>query len=463
MANSRPLQPEPPNPEQPEPDDRVGIQYVLDLALGVGAALLSSGVGAVDVAASMTGVIEAYGVRRAQIDITFNQIMVSYRHRLGDDPQTAVEQVRSRSLDYTRLQETDKLVQRILTGRLTAVEAQAELDRIVQAPHPYPRWASTVALSVMAAGLASLLGAGLAVVGVAAIVTACVDRIGRLLNGRGVLLFFQQIIGAAVATSATVLLALVHLPIAANPALVVAASIIVLLAGQAVVGAVQDTLTGFYLTSVARAVEIALLSVGLMIGVTLALRVGLLFGVNVAVTAQIHVGGLLSVPTRVLSGAVAAAAAAVACYATVRGALAAGFAGVGGSAVVLLLGYAGLDPVASSFGAATLVGLAGATLSRQLRVPPLLIGMAGIVPLVPGLATYRGFVGLATGDGVLGVSSLSQAVATALALAAGVLLGQYVGQPVRRRIGRFERDYIGPRLAGAREETGARATASRGG
>lgn len=465
MARSRPRRPHnPPSLQLPvpasaeqqpgasAPSDRVGVQYVLDLALGIGAALLSSGVGAVDVAASMTGVVEAYGIRRAQIDITFNRITISYRHRFGDDPQTAVHQVRSRSLDYTRLQEVDKLVQRIVAGRLSSVEAQTDLDRIVHAAHPYPRWVSTLALSVMAAGLAFLLGSGPAVAAVAAIITAGVDRLGRLLNTRGILLFFQQIIGAAVATSATVLLTAVDLPIAANPSLIVAASIIVLLAGQAVVGAVQDTLTGFYLTSVARAVEIALLSVGLLIGVTVALRVGLLLGVEVAVTPQIQAGGLLSVPTRVLAGAVAAAAAAVASYAPLRGALAAGCAGAAGSAVVLLLSYTGLDLVAASFGAATLVGLAGATLSRRLRVPPLLIGMAGIVPLVPGLATYRGFAALATGDSVLGFSSLSQAIATAMALAAGVLFGQYVGQPVRRRLGRFEREYLGPRLAGARDD-----------
>lgn len=432
--------------------DRVAVQRVLDLCLQIGEVMLANGVGAVDAAASMTGVAEAYGVRGSQVDITFNRIMISYRRRVGDDPLTAMHQVRSRSLDYSRLHSTDRLVRRIVAGQLDRSLAQAELDRIAGAQHRYPRWVSTAALAAMAGGLAILLGGGAGVAAVAAVVTAGTDRVGRFLNTRGVLLFFQQIVGAAVATAATLILKAIGLAPEANPSVVVAASIVVLLSGLAVVGSVQDALTGYYLTAVARGVEIALYSIGLFVGVTLALRIGIALGINVAVSPNIQ-PPLLGLPTMVLGGAVAAAAAAVASYAPWRAAAAAGIGGACASAVVLLLSYTDLGQIVSSFGAATLVGLAGAVLSRRLRVPPLVIGMAGIIPLVPGLATYRGFVFLAEDDVLAGVSSLSTALATALALAAGVLLGQFLAQPVRRRLGRLERRYRGPRLAGPRAST----------
>jgi hypothetical protein len=40
------------------------------------------------------------------------------------------------------------------------------------------------------------------------------------------------------------------------------------------------------------------------------------------------------------------------------------------------------------------------------------------------------------------------AVSVALALAAGVVLGEYLAQPVRYSIGRLERRLVGPRMAG---------------
>ena len=76
--------------------------------------------------------------------------------------------------------------------------------------------------------------------------------------------------------------------------------------------------------------------------------------------------------------------------------------------------------------------------------------MAGIIPLVPGLTTYRGFVSLVTGDGVGGLSFLSAAFATALALGAGVLCGQFLSDPVRRRVGRLQRRYLSQGMAGPR-------------
>ena len=112
-------------------------------------------------------------------------------------------------------------------------------------------------------------------------------------------------------------------------------------------------------------------------------------------------------------------------------------------------GFAAIRPSAE-FVAATLIGLAGAVLSRRVRLPPLIVAMAGIIPLVPGLTTYRGFVSLVNGDAVSGLTYLSAALATALALGAGVLCGQFLSDPVRRRMGRIQRRYFSQGMAGPR-------------
>jgi uncharacterized membrane protein YjjB (DUF3815 family) len=65
--------------------------------------------------------------------------------------------------------------------------------------------------------------------------------------------------------------------------------------------------------------------------------------------------------------------------------------------------------------------------------------------LLPGFSTYRGLYELVAGGTLVG---LMTAVAIGLVLAAGVVLGQFLAQPVRTGLSRLERRLSGPRLAG---------------
>lgn len=415
------------------------VRHALDVALRLGEVLLASQAGSADVSASILAVTDAYGLPDVQASISADTIVLSVPRDVPGAPVTVMWVVRSRSLDYTRLYDATVLAQRVVTEHPAPDVVEAELDRLSRGGHPYPRWVSTAALAVMASGLSLLLGAGALVVLIAGLTTAGIDRVGRVLNSRRVPLLFQQVAGAALATSVTVGLdAEGRLPAGEAPSLVVAANIAVLLSGLATVGSVQDAITGYHLTAMARGVEILLSSIGVLVGVTLAVRLGVLAGVDVVVSPRLPVT-LVSVPTKVLAGAVGAAAAAIAGYAPLRAALSAGAAGAAGSVLYLgaTLGHGG--PVAASFVAAMGIGLAGAVCARRLRVPPLVIAMAGIFPLVPGLALYRGFVDLSTGRLTDGVGALVTAGGTALALGGGVVLGPLLAPSVRRELGRLRR------------------------
>ncbi len=87
-------------------------------------------------------------------------------------------------------------------------------------------------------------------------------------------------------------------------------------------------------------------------------------------------------------------------------------------------------------------------ISRRLRIPPLVIAVAGMVPLLPGLTIYRGLYEMAVERSYTGLSTLMGAASVALALAAGVVLGEFLAQPIRSGLGRLERRLSGPRLAG---------------
>ena len=70
----------------------------------------------------------------------------------------------------------------------------------------------------------------------------------------------------------------------------------------------------------------------------------------------------------------------------------------------------------------------------------MLVAVCGIVPLLPGLAIYRGlFAIVVEADIAGGLDALVGAAAIGLALAAGVALGRYFGRPLCGRRDRFDR------------------------
>jgi len=99
---------------------------------------------------------------------------------------------------------------------------------------------------------------------------------------------------------------------------------------------------------------------------------------------------------------------------------------------------------------AFLVGLIGWPVSRLVKVPPLVVVVSGIVPMLPGLSIYRGLALL--GEEVArpgaGILALATALSVSLALASGVIFGEYVAQPVARGTRKLERRLTGPRLVG---------------
>ena len=444
------------------PDDST-VHLVMDLGLRIGEVQMASGAGASDVTATIIGVTNAYGLPHCEVDVIYTSITVSCYRGTEVTPITSLRVVRNRSIDYTRLADVEKLVRQITRGKITAADAYAELDRITSAPHPFPRWVATIAWAGMAASLSVLL-AGKDVTPmlplVAAASTALVDRVGRFLNKRALPFFFQQAAGGAIATGVALLCSSNRL--LDNPALAIAASIIVLLSGMTVVGSMQDAITGYNVTAAGRIAELALMSAGLIAGVVFALytatqliSVEALGGGSGTEDMLRTLGGAklgrsgLELPVQTLAGASTAACFALASYAQPRPLIVAGIGGAVAAAVHgLLLNVLSVHSVLAAVVATTVVGMVGGIVTRRLQIPPLVVAVSSVAPLLPGLATYRGLYELSVLNTPTGMSTLMLAVATGLALGSGVVLGEYLAQPVRTGLGRLERRIAGPRLSG---------------
>jgi len=103
----------------------------------------------------------------------------------------------------------------------------------------------------------------------------------------------------------------------------------------------------------------------------------------------------------------------------------------------------------ASAAAAVLIGLVAYAVAGRFRVPPLVVVVPAIVPLLPGLSIYRGLSLLSNGgDASYGLLSLITAATIAIALASGVIFGEYLAQPLKREARRLESRLSGPRLVG---------------
>jgi uncharacterized membrane protein YjjP (DUF1212 family) len=420
------------------------IYKTLDLALRVGEVLLASGAGAADVGATMLSVARACGLRGATADVTFTELAMSHQISFDDPALIQIRQVRQREIDYEDLTLVDHLVRDLLAGEITRDETRSRLARIVSSGHRLPRWGVTLSFGVMGGGVGLLLGGDWVVTLVALVAAMGVDVLQRQMSRRGLPGFYQQVAGGLLATLIAVGVTAAHVDV--DPSRVVTAGIIMLLAGVNFMGAIQDALTGFPLTAGARILEALLATAGVIAGVSGGLTIGGMLGVNLG---RLDPGATIRIqdlPVVMLGAAIAASAFALASYAPMRSLLPIALVGAVAEATFYLVEDRGLGIAWASASAAVLIGVISYAVSGRVRVPPLVVVVSAIVPLLPGLSIYRGLSLLSEGGN--GILSLINAAAIAIALASGVIFGEYLAQPLRREARRLESRLSGPRLVG---------------
>ena len=420
--------------------DDLHVRKVLGLIVRLAEVMLSSGSGTADVVATAEDVARAYRLTDCVIDVAVSTIIVSAQQGPEAAPVTIVRSVRTRSTDYTRLAELDLLVQQVTAGGVAVDRAHDAMDVVTQRAHPYPRWLATVGWAGFAVGVAMLLGGGWLVCGLAAATAAVVDRLNRLLHGLGIPLFFQQVVGAAFATVVAVV---AYLWAGQGPSALVASGVVLLLSGMTLVGAVQDAVTGYMLSAVARLSDAVFLTAGVVVGILVGLQVASVAGIEIGL--HVDASEMFVTPSRplpivaaVVGAGVAGLCLTVASYGPLRSAVTAAAAAGLAELVLVGLGAAGFGQVVATGIAAIGVGVLATLVSIRRHGPALVTATAGIMPMLPGLAVFRAVFAFAVDQKFsAGVTQLLAAAATALALGSGVVLGELLGSPLRHGAGRI--------------------------
>ncbi len=424
------------------------LTLILDFCLRVGELLLSSGAGAADVTATMLSLARRLDARDADVDITFTSLTMSYQSSPDEVPLIATRQVTRRVIDYQDLTRVDHLVRDVCRGTLDLTASRAELRRIVSTGHDRPRWAVTIGWGLMSAGIGVQLGGDVVVALLAFVSAVVIDRLKLRIARRRIPSFYEQVAGGGVATLVAVGAA--ALAPGLDVSLVVTANIVVLLAGIGFMGALQDALTGFYITAGARLTEALLSTAGIIAGVSGGLSLANAVGIDFPAVdpGQTSIQGF---SLTALGAAVAASAFAFASYSPKRilvpvALMAAVSISISGS-----IAAPGIARTWSVAIAALFVGLVGYSVAARLRVPPLILVVSAVVPMLPGVSIYRGLSLLGESsrrDTSEGLVAIIAAASVALALAAGVILGEYLAQPLARHARSVEPRLAGPRLVG---------------
>jgi uncharacterized membrane protein YjjP (DUF1212 family) len=420
-----------PAPEQPadrpESAQLVPVPRILDLTLRIGELLLAGGEGAEDVEAAMLGVSYAYGLARVEPNVTFTLLGISFQPSLTDPPLTMSRTVRRRGTDYTRLAAVFQLVEEITAHEATLEDAYRRLADIRRNRHPYGTWVLTGAAGLLAGAASVLVGGGPVIFAAAALAAMLGDRLAWLLAGRGLPEFYQFAAAAMPAAAMGVLIGrYAHwIPGAhgVQASAVITGGLFTLLPGRALVAAVQDGLTGFYITASARLLEVMYLVVGIVIGVTVILYAGFtVLGADLNPDQALRAYDrpwvqLLAAMVLTLAFAVLLQCErGVLPLVTLNG-------GIAWTVYGVLHQQAGGNQVAATAAAAGLVGLFGQLMARYRYVSVLPYVTAAIGPLLPGSATYFGLLALTDKHADQAFTLLTRAAALALAIAIGVNLG----------------------------------------
>lgn len=223
-----------------------------------------------------------------------------------------------------------------------------------------------------------------------------------------------------------------------NPTLLVVGGVVMLVAGLVIVGAIQDAIEEYYVSANARLTKVIMLTVGIVVGILIALYTARKLGIGIAVSPDPLVSNVLYY--QVLGAVIASAGYSLARHTRLLAVVGVGaVGGIGVAIVSYTTNFLEISAIPATGLAAATIGVAAAFISRFWHTPSVGVISGAIVPLVPGLMLYSGLMQLINyppGDPLFfkALGTLFAAVAVALTIAAGASLGSMVGRPLHQKL-----------------------------
>ena len=374
------------------------LHQVFELAMRIGEVMISNGAAAADVTAPMLRVTASSGIRNVSVQTTLTEVSVSYYPDTQSAPFTRISTAGGYTYDFTKLDRVDEITTKYVKGEMDLHEALLAVDRVRSMKRYYGPIVTTLAWVLMGGACAMFFGAGILVTAFAAFAAGVLWQVYILVVN--------------------------WLDPTANSSLVVVACLVMVLAGSTSVGAMQDAITGWYVTAAGRLLETFMLTVGAVIGIRGGMLIAEWVGADISITSTIP-ATLISTLLVAIAGAFIGLGFAVGFQVPPRllhwVTLLPGFT----TTTSFLIEVAGLERAWATGITAFFTGVFAVAISQHAKAYVNILIAPAIITMVPGSVIYRGLLGLSDGSNT-GAGYLLLACEIAIAISAGVILGELV-------------------------------------
>lgn len=414
----------------------------LRLTMSIADVLLSMGVATSDVVSLGQDVIKRFCKRVAQFDISSTIITLSQDRGDEREPLTLIRAIKLRYTNNMTVQSLQQLVRDIRRGDYTLDEAEEKFDAIMHEPEGHSLLVTTIGNALISAGVALLYTGSPIIIVIAFLIGGGVSFALRHLANQRFPVFYSQVVASIIITliAAGITWLGGHgwtIFAGVNPTLIVIGGIVMLVAGLAIVGAVQDAIDEYYVTANAKILRVIMMTIGIVAGVLIGLYIARL--ANIDITLAPNRLGVRETAWQYAGAAIIAAGFALSNHSRIVGVLFAGFLGWMAIFIYTLCTNVSMSALTASAIAAITIGVISTLFSRIWSVPSFAMISAGIIPLVPGVTLYNGLMQIVNAQSNSwtlndGMATLFGALLIALAIAAGASFGMMIGRPLRHTL-----------------------------
>lgn len=244
------------------------LRDIIDLALWAGQLLLQYGAETQRVEDTVSRLGTSLGCDRMNILVSPNAMVITTIS--GEEFRTKIRRVRSLAVNMNVVHAVNSLTRRVAAGELDRVQVRAELERISALPPHYNRWLVVFMVGLACAAFSQLFGGDWPIFGVtfvsAAVAMVVRQELTRHHFNALVIVVTTAFVAGLLASSATLL------QLGAEPQLALAASVLLLVPGVPLINAVEDLIKGHMVTGLARGITGLLVSLGIALGLLMAMR-----------------------------------------------------------------------------------------------------------------------------------------------------------------------------------------------
>lgn len=394
-----------------------------ELAVRIGDALIRAGASSASTTTALLTIFDRSVLTGVSVAVTMGQITISHTGEDGTEPSTRVHEATPGTLDIRLRAGTNQVLEDFALGQLDAQEGLRAMDELEAQRTHSSHWPAVVGFSALGLGFSLILGGGAVTTIAAAVIAAAVYGVFAVLERVRAPGIFSLAAGGLTAVLAATGVSLVF-DDAQTPVLIVAA-LAAWLAGIAAYGAIQDLITGWYLSATGRLMDVVTRTAGLVAGVVLGIHLlEPLVGSRVEYLESLQADSSRWVPS--IIGAVLVSMG-FALFAGGRGRTLAALGTFGGlvQLSVLSLGALGLSSYAAILATSVTAGALCVVLTRTLDLSSNATMTVVLLPLFPGMYVYQGLLGTIFATDGAGPAMLQGAI-TAFCLSVGGLLGQYI-------------------------------------